>query len=55
MKITSVEVGQANASGRGKRVVSVHIKLAQQPVESRRITVVVPEDVNVSTCVDAKR
>jgi hypothetical protein len=42
MKIASVEVGRVAAAGREKRVVTVRVKL-DQPQESMRITVVVPE------------
>jgi hypothetical protein len=43
MRIISVDVGSATASGREKRVVTVRVKLAQ-PQESMRITLVVPEE-----------
>jgi hypothetical protein len=43
MKITSVEVGRVLAAGREKRVVTVRVRLAQ-PLESMRITVVVPDE-----------
>jgi hypothetical protein len=43
MKITSVDVGCAAASGRERRVVTVRAKIGQ-PQESLRITVVVPDD-----------
>jgi hypothetical protein len=42
MKLKSVEVGRVAAAGREKRVVIVRVEL-DQPQESMRITVVVPE------------
>ena len=48
MKITSVDVGCVSACGREKRVVTVRLKLGQ-PQESMRITVVVPDDGDLTS------
>jgi hypothetical protein len=42
-KITSIDVGSVSASGREKRAVTVRAQLGQ-PLESLRITVVVPDE-----------
>jgi hypothetical protein len=44
VKITSVEVGRADAAGRENRFVTVRVQRKRRSQETMRITVVVPDD-----------